>query len=419
MTRQTLCAVASLLLLFAPGFADGQGLDSTLARINSAKHAGDHARVAQLLAREYALTGFDPRSLASATLAASEAGDSSLAFKLFRLTVDERYLDSAFLRHVEQDSALAGLRSNPAWAGIDGEARHRTSTIDRALRAELLDLAVRDQKDRERFGQILTRFGTSSRQGDSASRARQRADAALLARLREIVARRGWPGRTMVGDDGAHAAWLIVQHAPADVQRELLPTIRTEISRGEGRLGDLALLEDRVLVADRKPQLYGSQASLSSTGGSPTLDPLVDEPCVDLRRSAMGLEPLADYLKRLGVKYTVSAGMCASTSWSSRMPVGSAKGVVYGVGISAPTDSVRQIKAVVLRPGESVRLSGSVDADMSVVSRGMSWRSTNPLVAVVDSSGSVTALSSGTATIVATANADPSAMGARLVIVSR
>jgi hypothetical protein len=76
-------------------------------------------------------------------------------------------------------------------------------------------------------------------------------------------------------------------------------------------------------------------------------------------------------------------------------------------------------KPVVLRPGESVRLSGSVDADMSVVSREMSWRSSNPLVAVVDLSGGVTAISPGTVTIVATAEADPSAMGARLVTVSR
>ncbi len=35
-------------------------------------------------------------------------------------------------------------------------------------------------------------------------------------RMREIVARVGWPGRRMVGDDGASAAWLLVQHSDTD-----------------------------------------------------------------------------------------------------------------------------------------------------------------------------------------------------------
>jgi hypothetical protein len=29
------------------------------------------------------------------------------------------------------------------------------------------------------------------------------------ARLREIVAERGWPGRRLAGEAGAHAAWLL------------------------------------------------------------------------------------------------------------------------------------------------------------------------------------------------------------------
>jgi hypothetical protein len=35
-------------------------------------------------------------------------------------------------------------------------------------------------------------------------------------RLDEIVDAHGWPGKSLVGEDGAHAAWLIAQHAVHD-----------------------------------------------------------------------------------------------------------------------------------------------------------------------------------------------------------
>jgi hypothetical protein len=36
------------------------------------------------------------------------------------------------------------------------------------------------------------------------------------ARMTDLIARHGWLGRSMVGDEGAAAAWRIVQHAIGD-----------------------------------------------------------------------------------------------------------------------------------------------------------------------------------------------------------
>ena len=36
---------------------------------------------------------------------------------------------------------------------------------------------------------------------------------ANAARLRVIVEEIGWPGKSQVGEDGAHAAWHVLQHA--------------------------------------------------------------------------------------------------------------------------------------------------------------------------------------------------------------
>src|SRR3954469_6184900 len=48
------------------------------------------------------------------------------------------------------------------------------------------------------------------------------------ARLRELIAEYGWPGEDIAGEDGAKAAWFIVQHSVGepDFQRHVLSLLR-------------------------------------------------------------------------------------------------------------------------------------------------------------------------------------------------
>lgn len=95
----------------------------------------------------------------------------------------------------------------------------------------------------------------------------------------------------------AHDAWLVVQHAsdPA-VQRVALARMEVLMSEHDANPKDYALLLDRVHLQDGKGQTYGSQLTCVEGRYSPTS--LVDPQGVDARRAAVGLPPLADYLKR-------------------------------------------------------------------------------------------------------------------------
>ena len=108
--------------------------------------------------------------------------------------------------------------------------------------------------------------------------------------IREIVAEHGWPGKTLVGEDGAHAAWLIVQHQDPDVafQRRCLELMRLAFESGEVTARDLAFLTDRVLSNEGKPQMYGTQ-------GIGVRSP-EDEARVDAHRFALGLEPWREFI---------------------------------------------------------------------------------------------------------------------------
>jgi hypothetical protein len=93
--------------------------------------------------------------------------------------------------------------------------------MDAALRDELLGMMAEDQAARRRLLRH-PRLATgdparepTGEEREDLGRARE-IDARNTARMRAIVRERGWPGRSMVDEDGAHAAWLLVQHADAD-----------------------------------------------------------------------------------------------------------------------------------------------------------------------------------------------------------
>ena len=117
------------------------------------------------------------------------------------------------------------------------------------------------------------------------------------ARLREIIGRHGWPGRQLAGDDGAHAAWLLAQHAPPELQEEWLPLLEDAVAQGDASPADLAYLKDRVLAHRGEPQLYGTQ--YLKRDGVLELWTVRDPAGLDERRAALGLAPVAENRARL------------------------------------------------------------------------------------------------------------------------
>ncbi|HKO86707.1 MAG TPA: DUF6624 domain-containing protein [Actinomycetota bacterium] len=90
------------------------------------------------------------------------------------------------------------------------------SVMDPGLHEELLAMAAADQGARQRLDCRPRPSQGMSEQELTAAEQIRAVDAANTPRMQAIVQARGWPGRTLVGDDGAQAAWLLVQHADHD-----------------------------------------------------------------------------------------------------------------------------------------------------------------------------------------------------------
>jgi hypothetical protein len=117
-------------------------------------------------------------------------------------------------------------------------------------------------------------------------------DDANAAWLSEVVDTMGWPGRTLVGDEGAHAAWLLAQHADRYplLQRRCFKLLEEAVAAGDASPTDLAYLTDRVLLASGKPQTYGTQ--MTAQDGRFIAARLRDPETVDDRRASVGLGAL-------------------------------------------------------------------------------------------------------------------------------
>jgi hypothetical protein len=161
--------------------------------------------------------------------------------------------------------------------------------VNDELRAELLERAGRDQAARE-----LVPPGHGIEQWE---RIVEPVDHANTARLREIVAEHGWPGRRLVGEEAAHAAWLLAQHAPPQFQEQCLPLLEDAVAQDDASPVDLAYLRDRVLMHRGEPQIYGTQYLIKD--GALTLWTVQDPAGLDARRAALGLEPEAVSRPRL------------------------------------------------------------------------------------------------------------------------
>jgi hypothetical protein len=161
--------------------------------------------------------------------------------------------------------------------------------VDEELRAELLARCEEDQRVRRA---VRMRPGPQ-REIPEDIKDMVRVDEANTAWLTGLTDRIGWPGRTLVGEDGAHAAWLLAQHAARERQPGFLELLHAAVAAGEASARDLAYLEDRVRVHSGQPQRYGTQFIHDDQGLRP--QPIEDPEHLDQRRAAVGLGPFAEY----------------------------------------------------------------------------------------------------------------------------
>lgn len=113
----------------------------------------------------------------------------------------------------------------------------------------------------------------------------------------------GMPTLDEVDDVQMAGIWAVLQHASPEYQSRYIPLLEESANKGDIKWSVIALMKDRALMYEGKPQIYGSQVSNGK------LHDLFEPEYVNQRRAEIGMDPIEEYLKRYDIEFTVKQKM--------------------------------------------------------------------------------------------------------------
>lgn len=123
-------------------------------------------------------------------------------------------------------------------------------------------------------------------------------------RLESILVQYGYPGYSLVGEEGSNNFWVMVQHCdhvPA-FQYRVLELLKVEVLHKNADGSNFAYLTDRVNLNAKSKQVYGTQVMYNEIGQA-IPRPLMDSLNVNTRRAEVGLEIIEKYLNELTARH--------------------------------------------------------------------------------------------------------------------
>lgn len=208
------------------------------------------------------------------------------------------------------DSNFISLHKDERWDSIIETEKQKKEfeekDYNRPLIAILDTVLTNDQKYRHQLDSIGKKYGVNSKEIDAHWKIIQKQDSINLIQVEAILLNYGWLGSSVISNTGNSTLFLVIQHANLETQLKYLPIMKEAMKNGNANSGDVALLEDRVLLRSGKKQIYGSQVGRDGENENYFyVQPLEDPDNVDKRRAEVGLDKLTDYVSNWGIVWDV------------------------------------------------------------------------------------------------------------------
>jgi len=112
-----------------------------------------------------------------------------------------------------------------------------------------------------------------------------------------IIEKCGMPTLKEVTQKQMNAIWLGLQHSNKKIRKKYFSQIEKAVENGDLSKQQYALMKDRMLMDEGKPQIYGSQIKNGK------LYKLKNPETVNERRKKMGMGTIEDYLKYFNIQF--------------------------------------------------------------------------------------------------------------------
>tara|TARA_R110000787_G_scaffold59922_13_gene135933 strand:- start:37626 stop:38309 length:684 start_codon:yes stop_codon:yes gene_type:complete len=117
-------------------------------------------------------------------------------------------------------------------------------------------------------------------------------------KVTDILNKYGWPTQEMAGEQGNLTICNVIQHADNEIRIKFLPMMKQAVLDKKLAPRFLVRAEDRIATESGDLQLYGGQMKYYPETKSFNLWPVYDPINIDKRRTEIGLDPIAKFLKQ-------------------------------------------------------------------------------------------------------------------------
>ncbi|MCW1735061.1 tetratricopeptide repeat protein [Anaerorudis cellulosivorans] len=261
------------------------------------------------MAEEYfklAFTINQEKHLYNAACTASLANDPDTAFRWLNLAVDKGFTN---MEQIKRDPDLNNLHKDERWEALLEKVQKKLDILeanyDKSLQKELIQIFYDDQNIRHQFIEAEKQYGFKSSVADSLAQIMIKIDSINLQKIENILDKKGWVGKDLVGEQASMTIFLVIQHSDLETQKKYLPMMREAVKKGNANAANLALLEDRIAIWEGRKQIYGSQLYYDEKKGKYFVSPIEDPDNVDKRRAEVGLGPISEYVKNWGIEWNL------------------------------------------------------------------------------------------------------------------
>lgn len=116
-------------------------------------------------------------------------------------------------------------------------------------------------------------------------------------KIRQLLDESGWPEKAVIKEQGNWTIANVLQHSDLEVRLKYLPLMKQAVLDGQLEARFLVRAQDRIATDKGELQIYGGQMKFYPETKSFNLWPVFDPENIDARRTEIGLDSIAPFLK--------------------------------------------------------------------------------------------------------------------------